>query len=260
MYNNINFIERQIMGENKHAFLYGYNIPERDMLLKDVESKYTSRKDNTKPLVIYTDALGLPKMDYVDEKKQVINRLCRNYLDLTIAEEILKKCILMDTSLDTLDFISYMNSFVNCGHKRYDSITDVLCGLISDRNRYLEKYRKYALGINGILDIDDVSFFYLDLSSFIRKIKETFNIAAPIVIIYNHKDMISSPSTFAINDLIASGNKELILKVATEPNNWSFYYTSEGKYIEMVNDYYMVKLDDSYLESKKNRNIKIYQR
>lgn len=121
-----------IMKEERHQFIYGYNGIEREQLLKDITKKYAVQLDNSNPIGIYLDSIGLPIIDKVNcnltsiERSIALYNLSRDYLNLSIEKSILDATLeqlskkdLNERSIELLRIIN-----LTCNNKNIKSLED----------------------------------------------------------------------------------------------------------------------------------------
>lgn len=93
VYKDEEYLKKEIMGQNRHQFIYGYDNEQRKILLQKLDGEYLVKNDCDYPICIYLNEFGLPKIlgctDELDNKK--INILSREHLSFTIVQAILEK-------------------------------------------------------------------------------------------------------------------------------------------------------------------------
>lgn len=256
-YKDEDYLKKEIMEQSRHLFIYGYNNEHRSEFLKSLESDYPIIADSDKPVALYFDSLGLPKID-VDLKYRdnyLIHAASREYLSFAIATRILERTLefdrtILDNRLSRL--LNIMNRNKNAGHAELETALDLLKEIKTSRDFYYESYNNYVKGLIGRISIDDVAVPFLQLETFVRLYKEAMNIDSYFGIIFDKKSPLAISSTQAINNLICGRiNKGISVKLAIEPNDWETYRDSNGQFIEVIHDYGTVELDDSYQENVK---------
>ena len=113
-------------------------------------------------------------------------------------------------------------------------------------------YLRVLEGNVDTIPIMEIPIPFIQLEMVIKDIKELLNIGSYFGIILDKKEPLTYNSTRSVNDLIGSRiNKDLSIKVATEPNDWDSYIGNNGQYIEYPHDYGIVELDSSNQEFMK---------
>ena len=256
-YNNEDYLKKEIMEQSRHLFIYGYNNEHRSEFLKGLESEYPLLIDSNRPVALYFDSLGIPKIEsnLDDKDRYLINASSREYLSFTIATKILEKSMEFDREIlnkRLARLIGILNRNKNDGHAEIKTALDLLKEIKTSRDFYYENYISYIKGIIEKISINDITIPFLQLKTFVRLYKEAMNINSYFGIIYDKKTPLSISSTQAINYLIGGRiNGDISVKVATEPNDWETYWDTNGQLVEAVHDYGTIELDDSYQENMK---------
>lgn len=259
-YKNEEYLKKQIMEQSRHLFIYGYNDEHRSDFLKSLEYDYPVIADSDKPVALYFDSLGMPKLDVnlKDKDGYLIHVACREYLSFTIATRILERSMEFDkTILDSrlsrlIGLINKIYINKNVRHAKIETTLDLLKEIKISRDFYYESYINYAKGMIERISIDDIAIPFLQSEMFVRLYKESMNINSYFGIIFDKKSPLTISSTKEINDLIGSRiNGDISVKVAIEPNDWETYKDTNGQFVEAVHDYGTVELDDSLKEHMK---------
>lgn len=97
-YTNEEYLERTIMNQSRHLFIYGWNSDHRSDFLKRFEEDYPVSTDSNRPVALYFDSLGIPKQDISLSGKDpyLLNASCREYLSFTVAAKILERSMEYD--------------------------------------------------------------------------------------------------------------------------------------------------------------------
>ena len=256
-YKNEEYLKNQIMEQSRHLFIYGYNCEQRSEFLKSLEQNYPIIADSDKPVALYFDTLGIPKIDVdlKDKDRYLIDAVSREYLSFAIATRILERSMefdrtILDSRLSRL--INLINRNKNAGHAEIETALDLLKEIKTSRDFYYESYINYVKGLIERISIDNVTIPFLQLEMFVRLYKETMSINSYFGIIFDKKSPSSIPSTRAINNLIGGRiNGDMSIKVAIEPDDWETYRDVNGQFVEAIHDYGTVELDDSLKEHMK---------
>lgn len=256
-YENEEYLRKEIMEQDRHLFIYGYNNEHRSDFLKSLEYNYPFLIDTDKPIALYFDSLGFPKMD-IDLKNKNINLIevaSMEYLSFTIATKILEKAMQLEIDLEKrlarLIYLTNVNR--NDNYKEVKNVKDLLKELKISRDFYYEKYISYVKGVIEEIPINDIAVPFIQLEMFIKEIKTALNINSYFGIIIDKKGPLATTSVQAINTLIGGRiNDDISVKVAISQDDWETYITNNGQFIEAIHDYGTVELDDSY---KKYMNL-----
>lgn len=258
-YKNEQYLKNEIMGQSRHQFIYGYDKLERKQFLEDMASDYSVVLDKDAPMAIYVTDIGFPKMpicsEEVDKTKLAI--ISREFLFFSIVSDILLNSKVM-IEIDILNerlkgLISLLNRCLI--NRSYDPISD-LEDLIKVLNESKEFYRNYYIQYceKGIetLSINDVKLPFMQLEMIISRLKLALGNNSYFGLIIDKQCDLAISSIQAINLLVGSRiNKDISMKVVTEPDAWQTYRDINGSFIESVHDYGTVELDDSYSQHLK---------
>ena len=256
-YVNEEYLKNKIIGQSRHLFLYGYENCHRSEFLQGLENDYPVIIGSDKPIALYIDTIGIPKINegIKDRDSIVMNAASKQYLYFTIASKILQRSmeydkLLLDNRLNGL--ILDFNAYKNQKNGEICATTDLLKEIETSRDFYMENYIKYSRGLINSIPIEDISISFLQIESFVNEFKKAMSINSYFGIILDKKSQIELSSTQAINGLISSRiNKNISIKVATTPNSWETYIDENGQLIEPIHDYGKVELDDSYDKYRK---------
>lgn len=251
-YKNEDYLKKEIMEQSRHLFVYGYNTDYRSQFLQSLEKDYPIQVDSGSPIALYFDTFGMPKIDFnkKDKNQYLIEAMSREYLHFTIVSKILERTIELDkTILDSRlsRLISLTNISKNKGYPEIETIEDLLREVKKSRDFYYQSYINYVKGLIENVSINDISVPFMQLEMFASQYKETMNIDSYFGIILDKKRPLAISSVQAINNLIGGRiNKDISIKVVTEPDDWGTYKDGNGQFIEALHDYGDVELDDSY--------------
>lgn len=256
-YKNEEHLKKEIMEQSGHLFIYGCNDEHRSEFLKSLESDYPILHDSNRPVAVYLDSIGMPKIDANLKNKDsyLISASCREYLSFLVAARILERTMKYDDRVlnDRLsELIRQMNDEKNMGYADIKSAQELLREIKASRDFYYKSYINYVKGLIDSISIDGLALPFLELEMFVRDYKEAMNIDSYFGVIFDKKSPIALSSTYAINNLIGSRiNGDISVKVATTPNDWDVYTDANGEFIQETHDYSRVELDDSYNEHMK---------
>lgn len=158
-YKNEEYLKKQIMEQSRHLFIYGYNNEHRSKFLRGLEYDYPVIVNSDKPIALYFDTLGIPKIDVdlKDRDKYLINAVSREYLSFAISTKILERSMELDgTILDSRlsRLISIINGNKNGGYGKIKTTLDLLKEIKISRDFYYESYINYAKGLTEEISIE----------------------------------------------------------------------------------------------------------
>lgn len=252
MINRIN-IQSKIIEDSRHQFLYGENNNERQISLRKAVENYPIKFNEDMPTAIYIDEIGLPKVEFqinnLDEIR--INRLGMNYLEFTIAYNIINRIMQgkHQLQIDCEKLINSMKIMMSeSGKNKINTLEDFRDALRKSIDFYKQYYVEYSSTGETKLTINELEIpFLLDLELFIRRIQRITQNNSFFSIILDKQKEIALPSVKAINAFINSRcNSVLSIKVACEPEEWETYRDFSGMMIEDIHDYSKVELDHSF--------------
>ena len=245
------------MEQSRHLFIYGYKNEHRSEFLKSLESDYPVIADSDKPVALYFDFLGMPKMN-IDLKGKdtfLLHASSREYLSFAVAAKILERSMEFDKTVLDRRFsrlIGLINRKKNMGYAEIQTVADLLKEIKTSRDFCYESYSNYVKGLIERISIDDVAISFLQLEMFVRLYKDAMNMNSYFGIIFDKQNPLMSSSTQVINNLLGSRiNGNISVKVAIEPDDWETYRDSNGQFVEAVHDYGTVELDNSFKEHMK---------
>lgn len=261
-YKNEEYLKHTIMDQSRHLFLYGYDGNKRKQFLEDMASTYPIILDRESPMAIYVTEFALPKIPAFNSEfdKYKIDLVSREFLYFSIVSDILLKTMETNDLTNFNDRISNLivtlNKFLNKDYSPMRNLDDLIKVLIESKEFYKKYYMEYYGKGNENLSINDIALPFMQLDMVIGKLKNALNNNSYFGIILDKQNDIALSSTKAINDLVGSRiNKNISMKIATEPDKWTSFVDSNGQLVERIHDYGVVELDDS--ESQYLKRIKI---
>ena len=255
-YKNENLLRTEIMEQERHLFIYGYNTPYRSEFLRSLENDYPLKIDSDRPVALYFDTFGFPKVDASlnDKDLNLISTMSEEFLSFTIATRILEKSMELDRTIlneRLSSLISSINYFRDNGHPEIETVEQLLQETKKSRDFYYRNYHDYVNGRIDSIPIDELSIKFFYLNDFIKDYKAAINLDSYFGLIFDKKEPLAISSVKQVNDLICSRiNSDICVRVAiepkVEPRSWEVYYNSTGQFAEYIHDYSSVELDDSY--------------
>lgn len=248
--------KKEIIEQNRHQFIYGYNGDERRIFLKGIENDFPIKVNENIPMAIYLDEIYLPEIDLSnkDVDKFRMYSIGREQFNFVVAQNILSKILRKEENnfneQSVEKFLSAINRlYLNSSCKNIETLDELLNGLKESQKFYEEYYTGHNL------DINELKIQFLDIAFFVRYIKKLLNNNSYFGIIVDHQREISLITKMAINALVASRiNSDISMKVACEPGEWRVYTDFNGEHIDSIHDYGIVNLDNS--EKEYTRKLK----
>ena len=259
------YLINQILGENRHQFIYGYDNAMRKKLIEDLDREFPVIMDNNVPMSIHLNDIGFTSVDAyeLDLDEEKINVLSREFLTFSIIYDILlktKENIDVDLFNSRIERLLYIiNKYdKNPDYSNITSLDDLISVVLESKEFSKVYYNNYLTG-KKLQSIDEIALPFLQIESFITQYKKALNNGSHFAIIVDKKSTdIALPSIKQINSLIGSRiNKNISMKVIVEPTMWESYITSNGQYVDNIHDYGTIELDDShkeYVKRLKERN------
>ncbi|MDE5630281.1 MAG: hypothetical protein K2I70_01645, partial [Bacilli bacterium] len=146
------------------------------------------------------------------------------------------------------DLIDYLNqNSINRDYSPIKDLDDLIRVLIQSKEFYKNYYIEYYGKGMETSSLDELSLPFMPFDMFIGQFKSAINSDSYLGVIIDKQSDMALSSTRAINGLVASRiNKDISMKIATEPDGWSSYHESSGQIIQRTDDYGTVELDDSH--------------
>ena len=239
----MNNLEKNIMEQNRHQFIYGYNTSERQMLLDNLIRLYVIENNVDKPIGIYLSEFN---MEFNDGRDKIrLYSIAREFLTFNIIYSILKE-VLNNCALDEEDVNKFLNKinhvYLKSSYSEIKSLNELLLVLKESMEFYNNYYEMECPNISNL------KMPFLDLTMVIKNIKKMINNNSYFAIIING-DNISNITKLAINNLLGSRiNKDISMKIFCEPGSWNVNYDFNGNIINNIHDYGVVNFDESERE------------
>lgn len=257
------YLKKEIIGQSRHQFIYGYNDENRKSLIKELEIEYPIKVNENIPIILNLKNWALPNLfnNNIELDENVINILSRDYLNIVIVSEIISKIKNGDFKIESI--INLFNRFLTTEYPRLTTLEDLMNVLEKTKEIYMTSYIKYIQ--SGKIDefFKEVPINFIILEQVILYIKNVVNNKSYFVIIIDNdgnEKLIHSIKV--INDLINSRiNSNISIKVFTEPDKWKTFIGSNGQFIESIHDYGEIEIDSSnqeYTRKLKKKNSLLF--
>ncbi len=245
------YIKQEIIGQNRHLFVYGYKSEERTNFIKTLANENKIVIDENKPLAIYLNDYGLPLIERnnleLDTTK--IKVISQEYFNFSLFYEILLQCkenIPEEILNRRLTSIFRLVNRYNKGLEEEKAHTiDDLIKIFSESKHFWKSYYELYLKEGKDKSLEEPTLPFCDLDLYITHLKKDLNNNSCFAIIIDYQKQVALDSIMVINDYIFSINKDFSLKIVTDPQDYPIYKTSNSEFIEPVHDYGTIELDDS---------------
>ena len=246
------FLKKEIIGQSRHLFIYGYQNEDRKQFVKELEEENPIQVDSNQPMAIRLEDYAFKKESYdkstLDDNK--IQLIGNNYLHFCIGHRLVQKTI-QDVDLGALQerikkLLERINRYSqNKTHPKIETIRD-LEEVLEESKRFYEKYYYAYIHREETPSIEDIYLPFILLESFVSDWKNVLNNDSYISVLVEKTKPIEIKSTRAVNFLVGGRiNKDISMKIITDPNDWDSYRDQNGQVIEYIHDYGIVELDES---------------
>ena len=239
-------IEEQIISESRHQIIYCDDASLREQLFKSVEHQNPIIKNINKPMSVYIADLG-PQVDKINNNLDNIklSSMTREYLYFSICYEIVNKIKKLELDNKSLDYFLDRINTLFVQEYNIISLDELSETLLASKETYEKGFINYVQTGTFNFDISDMNISFMDIESFIKKVKKLINNDSYLCILLNYEKEISTYSMKSVNNLIASRiNKNISIKLGTGSKEWKTYYTDNNDHIDSVHDYDIIYLDD----------------
>ncbi|MDE5888938.1 MAG: hypothetical protein K2H20_02850, partial [Bacilli bacterium] len=218
--------------------------------------------DQNKPMGIYLDTLGFPKVETdiktLDNGK--LDLFAREYFNFVLWDNLISSFREnVDTEKEQVRIEKFLTRISNLDGHRSKTIEDYARAIKNSRDAFLEAYMKYIQTgeIDSFIDKLEVPFIMVEYS--IKKFKVMLNNNSFFAVVADNQEVISTYSCRAINNIVSSRiNGDISMNVATDPDKWKTYYAQNGQLAEYVHDYGVIELDNSLNEHVKKLKKNFY--
>lgn len=249
------YLKKEIIDQSRHQFIYGYNDENRKSLIKELEIEYPIVKDETSQIAINPKNIFLPNIEIEGFDKYKLSLIATEYLRFNIALELLLRTQSQFPDINMSNLTTYFEENIT-------KIEELIKHFKESIDFYKYYYEEYLKNEDIKISIDEILISFLDIETFIRKYKKDINNQSYISILVDNVCDSSIYSIRAINDLIGSRiNKNISMKIFTEPDKWKTFIGSNGQFIESIHDYGEIEIDSSnqeYTRKLKKKNSLLF--
>lgn len=251
-------IENQIITESRHQIIYSDDSEFRKELFKSIEKNNPISQNINKPFCVYIEDIG-PNIDNLKGNLDSVklSSMAREYLYFSTCYEIVNK--IKELKLDEELLKRFLDRINTLFTQNYDilSLDELSVSLLNSKEIYENGFKNYVETGNLNFNINEMNIPFMDLESFIKKIKKLINNELYLCILLNYEKEISLYSMKSVNNLIASRiNKDISIKLGTSNKSWKIYYTDNNDHIDSVHDYSIIYLDDDACQSIETKRVK----
>jgi len=245
-------LERVIIGESRHYFIYGENGEERARLLKSLADKYPIVLDTSTPACVYMEDFALPVVTNSVEHFDKIRCLtcAREFLSFSIAYQLVSKLAretnIWGTKVRMDEFLNRVNRTLN--DHDYDDIQDLkdLIGVLKISKEFYREEYKNLLQLGTIVgEINNLQIPFITLNTFMSMFKRMINTNSHFSLIFDQQTQIPLVSQQAINSIVTRRiNSDISMNVVCDREEWKTYYSLDGMLAEPTHDYGDRNLED----------------
>lgn len=252
-------LERIIVEESRHYFIYGENGEERRQLLKSIADKYPIVLDTSTPACVYMEDFSLPEVINVVEYYDKIKRLtcAREFLSFSIAHQLVSQLTRQINVCQANERVDEFLKRVNRTLKEHDynDIQDLeeLIGVLKISKEFYREEYKNLLQLGTIVgDINDLKIPFITLNTFMTLFKKMVNTNSYFSLIFDQQNQIPLISQQAINSIVTRRiNSDISMNVICNRDEWNTYYGLDGMLAEATHDYGSRNLEDIALGFQK---------
>lgn len=163
----MNNLEKNIMEQNRHQFIYGYNTSERQMLLENLIRLHGIENNVDRPIGIYLSKFN---MEFNDGRDKIrLYSIAREFLTFNIIYSILKE-VLNNCALAEEDVNKFLNKinhvYLKSSYSEIKSLNELLLVLEESMEFYNNYYEMECPNISNL------KIPFLDLTMVIKNIKK----------------------------------------------------------------------------------------
>lgn len=254
----MNILEDRVM-EMRHHFIYGQDDEQRVCFLKNVASNNPIVMDEDKPMGIYLEPIGLPKVqtDMTNLEKQKLDLIAREYFSFILWDKLLeefKKSVDVEKEKERID--KFLVDIRRLDKNKSQTIEEYAKAIKKSRDAFLEIYIEYIKTGEMKPVINDLEIPFIMVENEIRAFKRMLNNQSFFaVMVDNHTEMLIF-SYRAINNIVCSRiNGDISMNVATAPDKWKTFYSQFDQVAENIHDYGTIELDNSFQDQIKKKML-----
>lgn len=245
-------LERVIIGESRHYFIYGENGEKRRQLLKSIADKHPIILNESTPVGVYMEDFSLPivtnTVEWFDKSK--LPTFGREYLSFCIAQQLVLQFSRQVDVHKVHERIKKLLQQINISLKSHEyndiqDLEDLIRVLKISKEFYKEEY-KNLLQLGAIVeDINDLPIPFMTLNVFMAMFKKMVNTKCHFSLIFDQQTPIPLISQQAINGIITRRiNSDISINVICNQNEWKTYYDLSEMLAEATHDYGNRNLED----------------
>ncbi len=244
-------LKESIMEYSAHQFIYGRTGSERTEFFRSLEEEYPIKVGEDAPMAIYVEGIFLPPYVVTAEsRRDRLPMICREHFQFAVGYQLLDK-VRKDVPAEVLGdriekLLKMVNrALLNRGHEEVQSLEELVEAFRLARDFYSRYYTCELTGGEAPV-IDELKIPFVQLEFLIRYVKDMLENNGHFGIIIDNCEQMDIYTCQAINVFInARINRDISMKIATEPGEWVTYSDGVGNFIQAVHDYSTVDFDDS---------------
>lgn len=245
-------LERIIVGESRHYFIYSENKEQRKELLQNISDRNPIVLDSSEPAMVYMDDFFLleseNKVTHVDNYR--LKLVAREYLNFYIAHKLLiqfqSQTEIYIDDLRVKSFLKDINRLLlNQDHNDIEDLNDLINVINQSKEFYKREYKNLQELGKIVEDISDLPIQFLELSSFMRPFKKMINTTSHFSLVFDQQSKPQLIMQQAINGLVTRRiNSDISVNVVCARDEWKTYYDLTGMLAEPIHDYGDRNLED----------------
>lgn len=244
-------IKDMIMGQSRHLFVYGNRSQERTDFLRELEEDYPVMCNEDSPIALYLEDYALPNLTNQNPNidKIRLKTIGREFFNASVTYKLVdlltKKADLREEQINY--FLRNMARINLPGsNEKIESLEEFSRLIKETKDFYQLYYQEYLKEDPNLPNFSDVRIPFIELNGTVVYLKKTLKNDSYIGIIIDHNEPISLVSTQVINGIVTRRiNKDISMKVVTEPDKWISFVDQSGELAEATHDYGVVELDSS---------------
>lgn len=257
--------ECEIMQNNRHQFIAGYNSKERAQFLQKLVADYPIILDNSIPGAIYLEEFGLPHTEMVVSNidETMLSIIAREYLNFSLFYSLLdttkKQIDLSRINERVMKFLNIVNRFfLNRNFNKLDNFEDLVDILRKIQLVYKDTYVQLLKSGTFSISYNELPIARLDMDFLLNYYKKMLNNDSYFCFIVDVHDKISLLSQKAINEFVTKRiNRNISMKIVCDFNQWDTFYDLNGIKADYMHDYDIIDLDGNGTEYIRKRKMEI---
>lgn len=257
----MDYLEKRILEDSAHQFIYGENLDEREKLIQKLLEDYPVLINSETPVAVNLDSVALPNIERLNEDVDNISLYgaSREYLFNSVLFSIIKR--INDAQLEMPKFIERVNEaeldYSDC---KVDNLSELLSLIEMQKETWFTFYKELLTNGTAKLDFDKLPLSYIEIELLIERIKKELNLKSYFALLVDIKEEIPIVSQMALNNLVGARITGMLsMKIMINPEYQFCVYDLSGNFVQNVHDYSTIELDDSYKNLTRDRKRKFFE-